>query len=463
MKTIYLPSNLDLIGLLAQNPPDFKYHLEDFKYLIGTIIRLKSEIKDHTDKEEADFIPLHSKVLQSRIHDYAKCLRYLIQHKIVESDNYFVPMEKSIGYRLASTLMTDGFKEEPLTLTRLTRKRAREYTKERLLRRHYNHLKKWFNSSLRVDGKGAKGRLETLYKQDMLDGDTKAKEKFHLRNLALSKLIRGEFVCSVDETARRFHSNLTNIKSEVRNYITFENQPLCAVDIKNSQPFISMVLFNRMFYASNEASFNLKSISKPLFKAIQPIINEIKDLLPNVYNIIMLVKPHESQASTEFERYCTLVDKGRLYEYLYPLYHDATGAFYDLTDSNQRSKFKKMFFYSLYADNRMLPSDENFQFRKVFRETFPSVYKVFALIKKGDKALLPIILQAVEAELVVNRIARRVASEQPELPIFTIHDSVTTLHYMREYVHDVIKMEFDQAIGLEPTLEYQNWGAPSKF
>lgn len=148
---------------LEQNPPNFKYHPEEFVYLIGTIIRLKSEIKDNTDNEEADFVLLHSQILQSRIHHYAQCINYLIKHGIVERDNYYIPNEKSFGYRLASRYMAAGFKAELLTLRKLVRKRPEELYKEKLLHRHYKHLTRWFNTNLQIDRKGAEDCLKSLF------------------------------------------------------------------------------------------------------------------------------------------------------------------------------------------------------------------------------------------------------------------------------------------------------------
>lgn len=45
-----------------------------------------------------------------------------------------------------------------------------------------------------------------------------------------------------DEFGRRYHSNLTNLRSELRKYLRVDGQPLVQIDISNSQPLFQAVV-----------------------------------------------------------------------------------------------------------------------------------------------------------------------------------------------------------------------------
>jgi hypothetical protein len=88
------------------------------------------------------------------------------------------------------------------------------------------------------------------------------------------------FYYSVDDNVGRFHSNLTNIKKELRNYITYDDQKLVNIDIKNSQPFFSTLLFNTAFYeeeSENISLYDIPTVFSLLTKYIKSI--EFTDLI----------------------------------------------------------------------------------------------------------------------------------------------------------------------------------------
>lgn len=51
--------------------------------------------------------------------------------------------------------------------------------------------------------------------------------------------------------------------------------------------------------------------------------------------------------------------------------------------------------------------------------------QVFATIKSHDKTTLPKLLQATEARVMLDHVARRISIEKPDMPLFTIHDSLS--------------------------------------
>jgi hypothetical protein len=57
----------------------------------------------------------------------------------------------------------------------------------------------------------------------------------------------------------------------------------------------------------------------------------------------------------------------------------------------------------------------------------------------------------------IESVAMRISHERPELPIFTIHDSIATTAGNEEYVQTVIKEEAFRLTGLRLKLGKENW------
>ena len=95
--------------------------------------------------------------------------------------------------------------------------------------------------------------------------------------------------------------------------------------------------------------------------------------------------------------------------------------------------------------------------KRIFKQLFPSVYDVFAKIKQKDKKMLPRILQSIESKLMLDIIAKRIADEYPNMPIFTIHESIVCPVGNENYVAGVIKDEMQKAIGMNPRVSFEYW------
>lgn len=325
MKHAYIPANLDLVSILESNPPKFPFDKEKLIYLLGNLVKLKVWQKSNTEEEKTEFIPLNSTYLQRKIYFYNYYLSYLVDNKILETNGRYVPGETSRGYKLTSKYEEQEFIRVPITSFALTRKRIDQVTKELHLKRRYGYLTQWFNKKLLIDNISAEAYLKKLMEREGKDGDEKFIMKYRYRQISVDRIHNSDFEYTVDDTVRRFHSNLTNLKSGLRNLLTYDGKSLCSIDVKNSQPFISTILFNPEFYLKEEGKLNLITLSPQFYKEIESSLPEILSLLPKLSSPIMLVKYHESHASNDLELYCTLVDKGRFYPYMSEEYEKRTG------------------------------------------------------------------------------------------------------------------------------------------
>ena len=126
-----------------------------------------------------------------------------------------------------------------------------------------------------------------------------------------------------------------------------------------------------------------------------------------------------------------------------------------------RKEVKVAMHVVLFTDNRYMGNNQygsnDLGLKQFFKEVYPNVYEVFKIIKSKKKEVLPILLQAIEAELVLNRIVPRITKERPYLPIFTLHDSVVTTQGNEEYIKQIILEESKKMLGFEPKLKKEDW------
>jgi len=148
------------------------------------------------------------------------------------------------------------------------------------------------------------------------------------------------------------------------------------------------------------------------------------------------------------EDYSDMVNSGEFYKCISDKMHP--GSTFD------KKLIKVMVLTVFFSDNRFIAQREAND-KRAFKTHFPEVYKVFSLIKKKDKRILARILQSIESDIIINRVTKRISREKPELPIFTIHDSVATIQGYEYYVAGVITEEVKSFTDLDVKLGYEYW------
>jgi hypothetical protein len=165
----------------------------------------------------------------------------------------------------------------------------------------------------------------------------------------------------------------------------------------------------------------------------------------------MCLKEAKMPINTDVAKFESFVTKGKFYEELAAAIKEETGI--EIID---RKDLKAVVFLVLFTDNRFL-GQKKAEPKRIFKQLFPSMYELFKAIKKKNSTLLPRILQSVESHLMLKVIAKRISKERPELPIFTIHDSIATTVGNEEYVQRVIREELTKYIGHPPSLSVEYW------
>jgi hypothetical protein len=442
----YLPHNLDIDTIIYNQRPSFNPFKKDkLIYILSLINSLRVSNKDLLFDS---YTPMNSTLLQDRVANYRDYLNYLIDDlKIIEINNKYVVGKKSRGYRFVNKYQT-MVKPYVVSDFVLRKKMKVEINNAMLTVKKLKYLTKYFNKNLTIDFKKCQEYLKEVYEIKMLNPELKdydmIKDKFkfpiHQFNrslISVNNIDNGCFYLKRDSNVNRFHSNLTNINSVLRNAISYKGEKLVSIDITNSQPYLSSILLTKEFWNKDYRIDNIFNIYN------------FNSFYINYY--IMLGESPVSTMDKGFGGYVEFVSEGRLYEYLRDEFNKELGF-----GTFDREQTKIAVFQALFTSNTFLGQKKALP-KKMFAKIFPDVYEVFKKIKKKDKSILPRLLQSIESLLVIDIICKRISEELPDAPIFTIHDSVTTTHKYLDDVKRIMLEECEKNVGFTPKLKIENW------
>tara|TARA_B110000483_G_C18190522_1_gene540746 strand:- start:303 stop:1766 length:1464 start_codon:yes stop_codon:yes gene_type:complete len=457
----YLPHNLDLVSLEKEHPPKFVYCRDKAMYLLSLINTIPANNRSKYADSQG-WIPINSTTIQDvSIRNFPKYKAWFIDTGIIECDGQYIVEEKSYCYRFTEDYRTPISPIVYSTKSTFAKKTSILLKPLGVHTQKYPYLYKWFNDSLTIDDNAAMYYLSLRHMIDRKDDKEKALYRYNSAVIGVDKMADANHYFSVDSTAGRLHTNYTSMPREIREFTKYDGEELVSLDFKNSQPVMSTLLFAPQFWVKNETTdkngfllpnsnvldttfFNFYNLSSKFL----PILN-ISTYTTSAYTSpLMLAEMGVPIENEDVGTYITEVLKGELYEYIEKRVQELNGDYEERT----RKEIKTMIFTIMFSGNKKSSSEKD-----LFKQLFPSVYTMFAFIKRTKKELLPIMLQTIESKLFLDRIARRIAKERPELPIFTIHDSITTTVGNESYVERIMEEETIKAIGVRPSISIEYW------
>lgn len=363
-----------------------------------------------TKKEENGFSYLNMNYLRKQIPQAEQYMKFLLLIHLIERTKGYKPGERSYGYRINSDYES--------------RYIVKTVTDQKLIRK-VNEAPKKFARGFYVQNKYIKDF--TLDPQAVTFAKNNySGESYNSAIVSINMVDNEEKYSLIDEAGGRFYSNLTNMPSGLRQFVRVKNRYLRAnVDIKNSQPYIStMVLTNPAglvrFAKSKEFAMILKTLNIP--------------------------------DNDDIKLYINLVTKGQFYEYLMPLF-EAKGL------PCNRDEVKKAVMIILFDQNRKRIS----RAKRIFINHFPTVHKIFSIVRgngKGER--FPILLQAIEAHVVLKIILPILNNKYPDIIAFTVHDSLLVTD-SPDIVEQVMTEELEKFTGYKPILKIDFFSTDRNF
>jgi hypothetical protein len=90
---------------------------------------------------------------------------------------------------------------------------------------------------------------------------------------------------------------------------------------------------------------------------------------------------------------------------------------------------------------------------RVFSDLFPKEAAIMMLLKYNYYKNFPVILQRIEAYLILQKVASELRNTNNNIPIFTIHDSILTTEEHRDVLRETIIQVYTKSIGIVPELK----------
>lgn len=522
MKTsLYIPANFDANKLIAD-----KYGKQRKKmcpwmlmYICDRIFAPYLYYKEKYRKRDVhqSFTSLKSTYLKNINSNYIRHLNFLIEQGVIISDRKWQIGFKSIGFKLAENYMHEDLIQVPIENNSFIKKinyhkemqRAKNPELDKLYKVRAGLLAVLNNKGFTINSEKALAEVNKVYaeKEAELKPDDRLRGyqlyKHKMEKYAL-KAVVGEInskPCNVviDKSGYRLHTPVTRLPKYLRKYLSINGQQLKAWDIKNSQPYLSILLLSHHNFYHSRAKIRgeliLRDLDSELYGLIKPQLQHIKPITLQDYPETL-----ENIGDLTLKNYMQNAINGLIYDNLVVIPKGEHG--YD----ERRDAIKERFMELLFDEPR-----DTIRNRYV-KEQYATPFKVFDLIKsvhtgrhkykelsssrnrrkrlleeqralqfnnQQNKNDLPVkrieippkecrkvdlgytklatLLQRVESKIVLDIICKRLLQKYPSIPLITIHDSIATTDEYLKIVEDEMKECFAQIIGVAPKLNKEKW------
>ena len=297
-----------------------------------------------------------------------------------------------------------------------------------------------------------------------------------------------DFEARRDSTSNRLHSPLTVLKKDFRKFLRLSDNLLGQIDIKNSQPFFSLQLCQEKFWTDyrflieqyfstqkeieiigkNETKIKKENKSRQILEKHGFHEQRKRNLTIKLINIEDILRNLKTINQNELKRYEKLVLEGKFYDHLIDICNnEANSEFF--SRPLIRDDVKELMFYIFFSSNyynleteilKIDGKEKEFVWKipkHIFGNEFPSIYKLFKLIKRHNKSRLPLILQRIESYAVLDKIYARIKNEYPTIPLLTIHDSMVSTVENLDLIKKIMEEEIFKFTGYTPNLKKEIW------
>lgn len=478
---VTLPNDIDKEILLNIKPPQISESrwIDGCYYLLHTIIQ-QSISEKNRDWKPNTYFNLSSKLLQKVCgKSYKVFLTALKLEGVIECDGkYSKAKNKSFGYRL-----NRNYREQDITYKTITdcviKKNIKNYYREAIEKQKtklhcLSHVARWHvYGKLKIDKEAALDFMES-FKIEM----TKQIDFAEIKNEFLgeqqsfihSRYNRGrdkienwneDIRFSVDSAGGRFYSQVSSMMSILRNFLKHDGDELISFDIKNSQPLHFLLCLQPSFF-SNKPDYSLYKLNEELLRflntqAAESVESFIKhygeeEHVDNVYPSIMCGDIKETATNTAFENpdYSFCVKEGRIYEFIQEKFKGKFKTEDGIDRFSSRAKTKVEFLKLMYFDPAT-NSDANETFCE-FKKYFPREAELMRILKIRKHNDFSILLQKIEAQVILHEICGDIYDYCDEIPLYTVHDSIITTVKYASVVKKFILIKYKKLLGFEPKL-----------
>lgn len=360
----------------ANPPPISGFKISRLQYLIHLILSHKQ------DKHSGSYSVLNMEYMNKVVPGASKYMEVLKDEGIIEWVNHSSGRNSRM-YRLVN----HEAKAEFRTMTDqqlIYRIRLNQETLKRRNSKKYPKLNETIRQ-VKIDYQGALRAIHNDFSLNHNEG------RRTFLTAEVEKINNGEIFINVNTTNYRLDSNFTRLPSFLFPYLSVDNLPLLELDITNSQPFFAAALFNP---------------TPEIWTVVERYLGD---------SLTIPIKTLQARQYQDLTLYTSLVTSGKFYEYMAERFRENNIPYKDRRDLKEQLF---IVFFGKGISYKFSPA------ANLFRESFPTVHRLFYEIKEKHHNRLAILLQRVEAYVMLDRVVPEVHERFPNLKILTKHDSI---------------------------------------
>lgn len=465
MPKFYVPADLDLESLVKeQKRPDVRRNLiYGCAYVLNHFYTYPKTLKGKDIFEKTGGgVPITMTILRENIGSKTadKAISLLLEKGEIEIVGEYVPQFGLSRLYAHKRLNSNWIQEEfARSIFQKSSKIRNEVKVDSQDGDTLSFLKYWLiNPSLTLDLKSLDFFVQFFYNKiyhllpNVLISYTGQKKKEYV--LKLENALNSRFHEVVDKASsfeknagltsrstsnKRFNTVLTNLIKPVRYFLKFGDMNLYEIDITASQPFLFFIVLQRLKVqkkATNTINTNPSASQPTSTSKLHHMLSTFSEAQWKQLDAEILVfESFYKNGSGDFYENLGLKirsgEKNRIYEF------------------ENRSKSKNSFIYLLFE--KFEGKKKGFSVYKAFRREFPMILSIMDAFKFEEKKALAIALQTMEAEIVLDKIARVFSEKFPGVPIYSIHDALLTIESHKEKLNDLMIQILWEEAGIKPS------------
>lgn len=451
---------------------DVKKVITDAMHYILHQLRIDGTNKMRQEVLEKDgYIPLNAQVLREVLgHRYNAALRLLLKYGVIETDNYFSQKEgKSRGYRLTCRYLKPTCEVQLVSVT--VKRKMEAYLKKKKQKQsasisNIKFLTKWLSPEhLSINVREAHNYIES-YRNCMMKQlmSSRFKHRWQQQEARYRIYYRTEYMKAVvkdihegniritRDDAGRLYTPITALKKELRNFVLLDGKNLVCIDVSASQPYLFQLLMQREFWRTQKKiPYSLHEHNRKLFQELAGL-GIVRKVLETLNHYIASVGDCNYQQAFQLVNW-----QDDFYSHMASLTEKETNDVKKHFSSRGATKLTVMM---LLYDEYSQKAPPYFTW---FVKVFPFEVAVMNIIREKNRSRLPVLLQSIEAALILEDVCKRISEVSDRIPLLTIHDSVITTSDTAKIVYDAMQQVLTYNVGATPGLKEEVMSVQNAF
>lgn len=255
----------------------------------------------------------------------------------------------------------------------------------------------------------------------------------------LIDLVNKQYHSSISDSNHRYNSNLTSLPKILRPFLRINDEKIGEVDISSSQPYILSTILNNDFTDSTEKDYNIRSIYPELHENFDKLkYANLSNQSGNTNHILGIFFNNEN--FNDLDKFINFNFTNDFYQNIIT---EGIENFSQESSSQKVTKRGRDYVKSNMMNFLFEPKEnirDSNDVIKLLNLIYPSLsYYIKYFLQTYGESDFALLLQRTEAYLMLNNVCKNLSENKPEIPFFTIHDSIITTVSKLSAVEEIMK------------------------